>query len=99
MEVYAVVFDTNFVKNYSVIKMILTWAIAILLFGRGFCGDSTYPKHVRAARTTMFGVKNLVYNSGNSSLILGTVLNKIAVLKNVLQNKLRTFSQGQEVLF
>ena len=99
MEVYAVVFDTNFVKNYSVIKMILTWAIAILLFGRGFCGDSTYPSHVRAARTKMFGVKNLVYNSGNSSLILGTVLNKIAILKNVLQNKLRTFSQAQEVLF
>ena len=79
MEVYAVVFDTNFVKNYSVIKMILTWALAILLIGRGFCGDSTYPRHVRAARTKMLGVENLVYTSRKSSLILGTVLNIIAI--------------------
>merc|ERR1712126_450891 len=56
----------------GVIKMILAWAVAILLFGRGFCGDSTYPRHVRAARTKMFGVKNLVYNSRRSSLILGS---------------------------
>ena len=81
--------------------MILTWAVTTLLFGSAFCNDSTYPKHGRAARTKMYGVENLVYNSRNrkSSLILGTVLNKIAFLKNILHNKLRTFLRLKESSF
>ena len=77
--------------------MILTWAVTILLFGGAFCNDSTYPRHGRAPRTKMFGVENLVYNSRKSSPILGT--NKIAILKNILQNRLITFLRLKKSCF